>query len=300
MEILLRGSHALKQLRDLTISNATKRDEILLMRSIDRDKLRGRRVGEIPREVLLKTLRGNRIGGDALRALCVRVEAHCKRHEERESAHRPNHEALHAVNSTAITRCGYLASTMNAHTSTTETTASLKASTTSGETNAMGAMVADSLRLTLHYGEEILKSIPAERFCEIPLNDMNHPAFCVGHLAIYANKVLEIVGRPELKVTMPFGDEHFKNGVQCVAQDGRYPSKDVIVGAFRDAWTVVLKTLPQVSDTTMRQINPMEGGMRERFPTAGSVVNFLAGPHNMMHLGQVSTWRRAAGLGSAM
>ena len=109
MEILLRGSHALKQLRDLTISNATKRDEILLMRSIDRDKLRGRRVGEIPREVLLKTLRGNRIGGDALRALCVRVEAHCKRHEERESAHRPNHEALHAVNSTAITRCGYRA-----------------------------------------------------------------------------------------------------------------------------------------------------------------------------------------------
>ncbi len=164
----------------------------------------------------------------------------------------------------------------------------------------MGAMIADSLRLTLHYGKEILKSIPAERFCEIPLKDMNHPAFCVGHLAIYANKVLEIVGRPELKVPLPFGDEHFKNGAPCVAQDGRYPSKDVIVAAFGDAWTVVLNTLPQVSDATMRQINPMEGSMRERFPTVGSVANFLAGPHNMMHLGQVSTWRRAAGLGSAM
>jgi hypothetical protein len=35
------------------------------------------------------------------------------------------------------------------------------------------------------------------------------------------------------------------------------------------------------------------------FPTVGGAVNFLCGGHNMMHLGQISTWRRAAGLGSA-
>jgi hypothetical protein len=35
------------------------------------------------------------------------------------------------------------------------------------------------------------------------------------------------------------------------------------------------------------------------FPTIGGAVNFLLVGHVQMHLGQVSTWRRVMGLGSA-
>jgi hypothetical protein len=39
--------------------------------------------------------------------------------------------------------------------------------------------------------------------------------------------------------------------------------------------------------------------MTERFPTLGSVHAFYCGGHIMMHLGQMSAWRRMMGLGSA-
>lgn len=163
----------------------------------------------------------------------------------------------------------------------------------------IGPMIASSLALSLRYGEDLIKSIPAARYCEMPTKDMNHPAFCVGHLAIYANRVLEMVGRADLKVSMPFGDEHFKNGAPCVAQDGRYPAKDVIEGTFFSGWRAVHAALPTVDDAVFARENPAEGRFKEMFPTVGDAVNFLCGGHNMMHLGQISTWRRAAGLGSA-
>ena len=177
--------------------------------------------------------------------------------------------------------------------------ATLAAMTTTATSVGTGALIASSLALTLRYAEDLVGTIPAERFCEMPAKDMNHPAFCVGHLAIYANRVLEMTGRADLKIAMPFGDEHFKNGAPCVAQDGRYPSKEVICDTFFKGWRTVLAALPSVDDAVFSRENPAEGRFKEMFPTVGGAVNFLAGGHNMMHLGQISTWRRAAGLGSA-
>ena len=160
-------------------------------------------------------------------------------------------------------------------------------------------MIATSLAYSIMYAEELVKTIPAERFCEQPTADMNHPAFCIGHLAIYSNRVLELLGCPERKIPMPFGDEHFKNGAPCVAQDGRYPSKQVIVDTYLAGWRAVLAALPNVDDSVFASEHPAEGRFKQMFPTIGDVTNFLCGAHQMVHLGQLSTWRRAAKLGSA-
>ncbi|MSR41301.1 MAG: hypothetical protein EXS10_05290 [Phycisphaerales bacterium] len=270
------------------------------MRGINRKQLRYRCVRQIPHKKLLKPRGGDGIRGKALRTLCVRDSAERQHREERTNAHDPNQRKRHGSKSTTQRRSDYRLRTMSTPTPTAETSTCCSTKHACATTRPLGAVIADSLHVTLHYGGEILKSIPAERFCEVPINDINHPAFCVGHLAIYANKVFELIGRADLKVAMPFGDEHFKNGAPCVAQDGRYPSKEVLVGTWTKAWTAVANALPEVDDKTLAGENPMEGRMRERFPTVGSVVNFLCAPHNMMHLGQVSSWRRVAGLGSAM
>jgi hypothetical protein len=67
-----------------------------------------------------------------------------------------------------------------------------------------------------------------------------------------------------------------------------------------EGYRKVAEVLPQVSDELLAQDNPMEGRMRELFPKIGIALNFLCNNHLMMHLGQISTWRRAAGLGPAM
>jgi hypothetical protein len=67
-----------------------------------------------------------------------------------------------------------------------------------------------------------------------------------------------------------------------------------------DGYRKVAEVLPDVSDETFARDNPMEGRFREVFPKVGTAVNFLCTSHLMMHLGQISTWRRAIGLASAM
>ena len=78
----------------------------------------------------------------------------------------------------------------------------------------------------------------------------------------------------------------------------RYPSKDEIIGIYQSHNEALIETLRTVDDDVLHQ--PNTNFAPDRFPTIGAIVNFLGGAHHMVHLGQVSTWRRLIGLGSAM
>jgi hypothetical protein len=129
---------------------------------------------------------------------------------------------------------------------------------------------------------------------------MNHPAFIIGHLSLYPNKVFTIIGQPRQIVDKPGYVQLFQAGVQCIEQDGRYPHKDEIVGYYLERYHSVAKALENVSDEVWQKENPIEGRLREKFPLVGIAVNFLLNNHHMSHLGQLSGWRRAMGLPSVM
>jgi hypothetical protein len=164
--------------------------------------------------------------------------------------------------------------------------------------------LADSLlppaKMSLTYAERLCADIPANRFGHQPRGKVNHPAFNMGHLSIYPNRLLTILGRPELVVEKPGWDLLFKAGVECVDDDGRYPGKDEIVAHYVDRYAAAMEALPGVAEERFAQENPMEGRMREILPTIGAVATFMLTCHPMMHLGQISTWRRMMGMGSAM
>ena len=62
----------------------------------------------------------------------------------------------------------------------------------------------------------------------------------------------------------------------------------------------VAELLTELDDSVLAGPNPVEGVFKERFPVLGQAVLFLCNNHQMMHLGQISAWRRVMGLGSAM
>ncbi len=62
----------------------------------------------------------------------------------------------------------------------------------------------------------------------------------------------------------------------------------------------VAEALVNVSDDVFAGENPAEGRFKEMLPTIGATVNFLMNNHPMAHLGQVSAWRRAMGMGGVM
>ena len=167
--------------------------------------------------------------------------------------------------------------------------------------DGIGSMIAAGLRMAVGYGEKLCADIPEAKFGHMPSTGMNSALFNMGHLAIYPERILGMMGRQDLAVPLDAGwEELFKNGAPCVEQDGRYPGKEAILKRFVQRHQVVADALPSVSDSHLRAANPMGGRMAEMLPTVGAAVMFLCGSHLQMHLGQVSAWRRAMGMGSAM
>ncbi|NBX35903.1 MAG: DinB family protein [Planctomycetes bacterium] len=162
----------------------------------------------------------------------------------------------------------------------------------------LGAALAPSLRMTLGYADELVRTIPAERFSHMPAADINSPAFCIGHLSIYAARAGEAMGVKIVPAPSGWMDL-FKNGAPCVDRAGHYPAKDELVAEFSRGWSEVAEALPAVSDAVFAAPNPV-ASLAQRLPTTGALLAFLCLAHNMVHLGQISAWRRVVGLGSAM
>ena len=168
---------------------------------------------------------------------------------------------------------------------------------------SIGNTIADSLQVCLTYGETLLKGVTPEMFGRFATADgkpieSNHPAFIYGHLSLYAHKIMHDLGKPMDGPPAGFEENFSKD---CVCKDdpeGKLPDMETVTGHFLSAWKEVVEVLRATEDEAFQKPNPAEA-MVSRFPTLGSVQTFYASGHNMLHLGQMSAWRRMSGLGSA-
>jgi len=158
-------------------------------------------------------------------------------------------------------------------------------------------------KIALRYGQAVCEGIEPDRFGRRPDGvDCNTPAWVIGHLSIYPDRVLELIGRADLAQTDERYQSLFKDGTASPDDpDGtHYPAKDELLARFIERSEAVIEALGGTDDAVMLRENPVEGRFREMCPTVGAAAAFLLGAHTMMHLGQISTWRRCMGLGSAM
>jgi hypothetical protein len=136
--------------------------------------------------------------------------------------------------------------------------------------------------------------------------DTNTPTFVFGHLAIYPARVLSLLGRPDAEISAIKVSEQwenfFKAGAPCEddANNSLYPSLALLSQHFFHAHDQAMRALEHPG-TDARLLEPFpDPARREVFPLVGAAINFLMVGHPMVHLGQVSTWRRCMGLKSAM
>lgn len=169
----------------------------------------------------------------------------------------------------------------------------------------LGETIGDSLQVTMGYGERLLKDVTADKFARFgnvgeTTVESNHPAFVYGHLSLYAPRILKDLGHAAPAIPDNF-EAVFSKDATCVDDpDGRiYPAMDQVTKFFFTGYKAALEALQATPDETFQQPNPLGGGMAERFPTLGSMHNFYVGGHVMIHMGQMSAWRRMMGLGSA-
>ncbi|MEZ6129959.1 MAG: hypothetical protein R3C59_14850 [Planctomycetaceae bacterium] len=172
-------------------------------------------------------------------------------------------------------------------------------------TRSLGNIIADSLQLGLDYANRLLKDMPADQFGRFATPggqpvESNHAAFVFGHLSLYPGRILTALGQAAPPVPDGF-EACFSKDARCVDDPDStvYPPMDQIVTCFQDGYSAALSALRAADDSVLQQPNPMGGRMTELFPTIGSMHAFYVGGHMMMHLGQVSAWRRMLGLGAA-
>jgi hypothetical protein len=165
---------------------------------------------------------------------------------------------------------------------------------------SIGSMIADAAAMGPRYARRLAVGIPADRFARFaaPAGETiqaNHPAFILGHLSLYPLKVVELLGGDISKVTPPSNYESlFSKDAKCQDDpDGAvYPDGASITAFFEQSYAAAIEALRGASDSQLSAPNPVDSPMKEIFPTLGSMLTFYLTGHVMLHMGQLSTWRR--------
>ena len=170
----------------------------------------------------------------------------------------------------------------------------------------IGPMISASAELGVGYAERLLIDVTPEQFARFArigdtVIQSNHPCFVMGHLSLYVSRIFQQLGRDD-STYAPSEDftKLFSKDAICVDDpDGSiYPPMDEVSTAMLDGYRAASAALRDADDAVFMEENPNEV-MRGKFPTKGAMLGFYVGGHVMMHVGQMSAWRRAMGLGPA-
>ncbi|TWT91254.1 DinB family protein [Stieleria varia] len=170
----------------------------------------------------------------------------------------------------------------------------------------IGPMIAASARLSLGYAERLLKDVREQDFARFArvgstIIESNHPSFIFGHLSLYAPRVIAELGGDASSVQPSDGFlAVYSKDASCVddPEGTLYPPMGEVVDALMKSHQLAIETLESADDDLFLQPNGNEA-MRGKFPTVGAMHGFYLGGHFMLHMGQMSAWRRAMGLGPA-
>lgn len=153
----------------------------------------------------------------------------------------------------------------------------------------------DAIRAALSFGDMGMRYIEDMR--EAPLTRMssagNHPFWVLGHLAIAEGRLRQVI----------LGEAHplerwkplFDWGSEPSTNPADYPPFDEVLQAYRDLRAKNLALLEEVGPTGLdRPTKAPPAGLESRFSTIGQAF-LTIGLHQIMHTGQASAMRRAAG-----
>ena len=168
----------------------------------------------------------------------------------------------------------------------------------------IGTIITTATERVSGLGAGLLKDIDAAKAARMPEGvNCNHPVFVFGHLSIYPQMIMKMLGQEPGEAAVPEQyNDLFMHGVECQDDvDGTiYPSLDEVSEHCARAYATVIEFAKGVDDELLLKEIEGNDGFRDAFGTNGAMIMFLIHDHPMFHYGQVSTWRRAMGLGSVM
>ncbi|QEL17289.1 DinB family protein [Limnoglobus roseus] len=159
--------------------------------------------------------------------------------------------------------------------------------------------MANSLNLTtfrfvLSHITKACADIPEEQMREQP-HGVNPPVWILGHIITTTNTVLKVIGQPT--VGPAEYRDWFGPNTKLDAMPAELPSKSQLLGHLSELSERILVEVSNLTEDDLTKPNTL-GFRPEQLPTMRDVFEVLLFTHPMLHVGQLSTWRRLQGLPS--
>lgn len=161
-------------------------------------------------------------------------------------------------------------------------------------------LICKQFDFNLAYAKKLVEDLTEEQMVIIPSKGLeNHPAFTLGHLATASAMTVEDLGG-EYNVPEGWHDLFTRKGPGDPRLPGNqpYPAKQELLGQLELQHNLVKETL--INSTPEKLAEPLQWRFSAYMPTLLDEVAFMCINHEAMHLSQVSAWRRAMGLPSAL
>lgn len=151
-----------------------------------------------------------------------------------------------------------------------------------------------SFEMNRLWAERLLVGIADEKLTHQPFAGANHPVWIIGHLCDTYDLIADWLRVPKV---CPSGWHDLFSNQSTPSVDGRvYPAIDTLGQVYQEGHRLMADAFRGASDEVLAAPLPRER-MRGTFPTVEDGVVFEMTDHESFHLGQLSAWRRAMGLG---
>lgn len=146
----------------------------------------------------------------------------------------------------------------------------------------------------MNYALALLEDLTEEQMLLRPGGNMNHPTWLLGHLCIYHPVIPALLRRESFDDPADDSLFGYRNSGPLADPD-IYGSKESQVQRYIDGHESVAQALLTATAENFTQ-PPSLPRWRESYPTVEFMLPDLLLHHESLHIGQLSTWRRAAGL----
>jgi hypothetical protein len=154
----------------------------------------------------------------------------------------------------------------------------------------------DAIRLSifmLSQARPILDGLDDRHRALEPMPGTKTAGWLVGHLTFTGDYARRLCGRQPL-CHASWG-QRFGPGSLPSPDPAAYPAMDELLAAFADVYGDLIPAASEAPRHLLTAANPYSAA-RPRFPTVRDFLIYLMTAHLAYHLGQLATWRAAAGL----
>jgi len=152
-------------------------------------------------------------------------------------------------------------------------------------------------QFNLSFLKTLVEDIDEAKMLRQPGGILNHPAWTLPHLVTGSEFAGQLIGLEPLMPQDWF--VKYGRGSTPSTDPAANPSKSGALAALEEHHARVSEALTAADSSLFEQPTPNDD-FRQIMPTLGDALVFILGTHEAVHLGQLTSWRKAMGLPPVM